>query len=224
MLPVRCLVAIPILLLLTAPVSAQKERREPLSEAQVEQIRQAGIYPDVRVGLYTKFLNERADVIKGLTNRPRSAARSSRLDDELQDFTALMDELGSNLDTYSDRHADIRASLKPLPAAVERWLGILRALAGADIDGVRAAAHSLKGAAGYLTAQRLRSAAQRLELAARPGWMKLANQLATELVRQLQDCLGRLREFVERAKSESPPPIGASGADADSAVAKGNPG
>jgi HPt (histidine-containing phosphotransfer) domain-containing protein len=101
---------------------------------------------------------------------------------------------------------------------------ILRALAGADIDGVRAAAHSLKGAAGYLTAQRLRSAAQRLELAARPGWMKLANQLATELVRQLQDCLGRLREFVERAKSESPPPIGASGADADSAVAKGNPG
>jgi hypothetical protein len=130
MLPVRCLVAIPILLLLTAPVSAQKERREPLSEAQVEQIRQAGIYPDVRVGLYTKFLNERADVIKGLTNRPRSAARSSRLDDELQDFTALMDELGSNLDTYSDRHADIRASLKPLPAAVERWLGILRALAG----------------------------------------------------------------------------------------------
>jgi MoxR-like ATPase len=59
-----------------------------------------------------------------------SAARSRRLDDELQDFTALMDELGSNLDVYSDRRADTRKALKPLPEAVEHWLGILRALAG----------------------------------------------------------------------------------------------
>jgi hypothetical protein len=41
-----------------------------------------------------------------------------------------MDEFASNLDVYSDRHADIRKSLKPLPAATQRWLGILRALAG----------------------------------------------------------------------------------------------
>ena len=61
---------------------------------------------------------------------PSSAARSRRLDDELQDFTALMDELGSNLDVYSDRRADTRKALKPLPEAVEHWLGILRALAG----------------------------------------------------------------------------------------------
>ncbi len=41
-----------------------------------------------------------------------------------------MDELGSNLDTYSDRHADIRKSLKLLTESTPRWLGILRALAG----------------------------------------------------------------------------------------------
>jgi hypothetical protein len=41
-----------------------------------------------------------------------------------------MDEFGSNLDVYSDRHADIRKSLKPLPEATQRWLGILRALPG----------------------------------------------------------------------------------------------
>jgi hypothetical protein len=130
MRPLRCGAAILIGLLLAAPVRAQREKREPLSEAQIEQIREAGIYPDDRVNLYTKFLNEHADVLKGLTNRARSAARSRRLDDELQDFTALMDEFGSNLDVYSDRHADIRKSLKPLPAAIERWLGILRALPG----------------------------------------------------------------------------------------------
>jgi hypothetical protein len=41
-----------------------------------------------------------------------------------------MDELGSNLDTYSDRHADIRKALKSLTESTDRWLGILRALAG----------------------------------------------------------------------------------------------
>jgi hypothetical protein len=126
----RYLASLFICLLFAAPLLAQKEKREPLTEAEVEQIREAGIAPTQRIILYTKFLNEHADTIKGLTNRKQSPARAHRLDDELQDFTALMDELGSNLDTYSDRHADIRKSLKPLNESVDRWLGILRALAG----------------------------------------------------------------------------------------------
>lgn len=108
----------------------QKEQRDPLTGAEVEQIREAGIDPDARVKLYTKFLDEHAATIKGLTNRAKSAARAHRLDEELQDFTALMDELGSNLDTYSDRHADIRKSLKGLNEAMPRWQTTLRALAG----------------------------------------------------------------------------------------------
>ena len=122
--------ALLICLLAAAPQLAQKQRREPLTEAQIDQIREAGINPDERVNLYTKFLNEHADVLKGLASRAKSAARGRHLDDELQDFTALMDEFGSNLDVFSDRHADIRKSLKPLPEAIERWQGILRNLAG----------------------------------------------------------------------------------------------
>jgi hypothetical protein len=119
-----------VCLFVAVPLFAQLQKREPLTEVQIDKIREAGINPDERVRLYTQFLDEHADVIKGLTNRAKSTARSRRLDDELQDFTALMDEFGSNLDVYSDRHADIRKSLKPLPAATQRWLGILRALAG----------------------------------------------------------------------------------------------
>ena len=126
----RCLVAIVVCLISTAPLLAQKEKREPLTGAQIEQIREAGIDPDERVKLYTKFLNEHADTIKGLTNRAKSGARSNRLDSELQDLTALMDEVGSNLDVYSERHADMRKSLKGLTEATPKWLGILRALAG----------------------------------------------------------------------------------------------
>jgi hypothetical protein len=126
----RYTVAILVCVLCAAPLPAQQDKREPLTETQIEQIREAGIDPDARIGLYTKFFNEHADVIKGLTNRAKSDARGRRLDDELQDMTALMDEFGSNLDVYSDRHADIRKSLKPLAADSQRWLGILRALAG----------------------------------------------------------------------------------------------
>lgn len=117
-------------LFLAIPLYAQKEKREPLNAAQIDQIRDAGGFPDERIKLYTKFLDERAEVIKGLTNRAKSPARATRLDGELQDFTALMDEVGSNLDVYSDRHSDIRKSLKLLSEAAPRWLHILRALAG----------------------------------------------------------------------------------------------
>ncbi len=122
--------AILLCLLFAAPLIAQKEKREPLTEAEVDKIAEAGIDPNARIALYTQYLNEHADAIKALTNRKVSDARASRLNDALQDFTALMDELGDNLDMLSDRKADIRKSLRPLSEATPRWQGILRALAG----------------------------------------------------------------------------------------------
>lgn len=126
----RSLVLFSLLVSLATGLVAQKEKRQPLTEAEIEQIRDAGIDPSARIVLYTKFLNEHADVIKSLTNRAKSAARAKHLDDELLDFTALMDELGDNIDQYNDRKADLRPALKPLNEAAPRWLGILRALAG----------------------------------------------------------------------------------------------
>jgi hypothetical protein len=117
-------------LLLAGAAAAQKEQRQPLTEAQVEKIREAGIYPDERISLYTQFLNEHADTIKGLTNRAKTASRAKRLDDELQDFTALTDELGSNLDQYSERKADMRIALKKLNDLAPKWQSILKALPG----------------------------------------------------------------------------------------------
>ncbi len=118
------------ILLLAFPLALRGQKREPLTQAQIDQIADAGGSPPVRIKLYIKFLDERAEVIKGLTNRAASAARSHRLDDELQTFTALMDELASNLDEYGDRKADLRTALKPLTEATPRWLNVLRTLAG----------------------------------------------------------------------------------------------
>ena len=48
----------------------KRRQRDPLTEAQIEQIREAGIDPDERIRLYTEFLDEHVDTIKGLIPRP----------------------------------------------------------------------------------------------------------------------------------------------------------
>jgi hypothetical protein len=44
-----------------------------------------------------------------------------------------MDELGSNLDQYGDRKADMRKSLKALNEDSPKWLTILKALPGEPV-------------------------------------------------------------------------------------------
>ena len=128
MRPLRCGFAIFICIFCSVFLSAQKEKREPLTEAQIEQIREAGINPMERIKVYTKILDEHAEALKALDKRSKSAARSHRMEEELEDFTALMDELGSNLDTYGGRKADLRKSLKPLEDSAQKWLEMLRGL------------------------------------------------------------------------------------------------
>ena len=115
-------------ILLAAPLFAQKNKRDPLTEAEKDQIAEAGVAPVERLNLYVKIISEHADTIQGLIKRAHSAARAHRIDDELQDFAALLDELSSNLDLYGDRKADIRKSMKPMNEAIARWQSILNAL------------------------------------------------------------------------------------------------
>ena len=59
---------------------AQKQRHDVLTEAQVEKIREAGIDPNQRIKLYTEYLNDHVNTVKGLTNRRVSDARAQHLD------------------------------------------------------------------------------------------------------------------------------------------------
>ncbi|MFC5863443.1 hypothetical protein ACFPT7_14150 [Acidicapsa dinghuensis] len=119
-----------LLLFGSCGLMAQHQRTASLTDSEVEAVREAAVFPTERVKLYTKFLNERADKIRALTNRPKSGQRVLKLDDDLQDFTALLDEANDNLDQYGDRHSDIRKALKPLSDDSSQWATILRALPG----------------------------------------------------------------------------------------------
>jgi hypothetical protein len=117
-----------LLALAPACMAAQQQRRDPLTPAQVDEIRAAGIYPAERIKLYIKFLDERASPLQKLAARGRSINRTHELDGQLQDFTALLDELASNLEQYGGRMADLRPAMRPLNEACARWLQMLRAL------------------------------------------------------------------------------------------------
>jgi methyl-accepting chemotaxis protein len=124
----RTLTTFLLCLLFAVPVCAQRIKRDPLTAAEKDQIEEAGVAPVDRLDLYVKITNEHADTIQGLIKRAHSAARAHRIDDELQDFAALTDELSSNLDVYADRKADIRKSMKGMNESVARWLSILNSL------------------------------------------------------------------------------------------------
>jgi hypothetical protein len=119
-------------MLVPSSAAAQKQKRDILTEAQIEKIREAGIDPNERIKLYTEYVNDHVNTVRSLINRGKSDARARRLDGELQDVADLMDELGSNLDEYSDRHADIRRALKTLADESQHWLTTLKALAGEE--------------------------------------------------------------------------------------------
>ena len=118
-----CVLSFPLTILL----HAQKDKHEPLTAAQQEQIAEAGIDPNERISLYTKFANERAQTIEGVGKRTEKG-RGRRLDAELQDFTAIVDELATNIDEYGDRKSDLRKALKGLNEDVARWQTILKGL------------------------------------------------------------------------------------------------
>lgn len=127
MVNLRVIAAVLLAGTVACPLLAQRSQPEALTEAQQEAIAEAGIDPAARIGLYTKYINERADTIKRLI--PRSeAARDRRIDSELQTYSSLVDELASNLDEYGGRKADLRKALKPLNESIARWQSILHDL------------------------------------------------------------------------------------------------
>ena len=130
MRPMRCVIAMLILILAAMPMFGQGSKRDPLTPKQAQQIAEAGIDPPGRIGLFTKFLNEHADAIAKLTKRADTPARNRLLNQSIEEFSALMDELGDNLDMYSDRKADLRKALKPLDKSIQHWQELLRGLPG----------------------------------------------------------------------------------------------
>lgn len=128
-----------VILLLLLTVAASARRRDPLTEAEADQIREASQEPSKRVKLYVKFTDARVDTIDQLRSDPKQAnVRGRRIHDLLEDFGALLDEINDNLDVYQGRplskddRKDYRKALKEVVEACDRWQAKLNALQSAS--------------------------------------------------------------------------------------------
>jgi predicted nucleic acid-binding Zn-ribbon protein len=112
------------LVLLTA---AQAERRrDPLTQLEVDQLRDTAQEPDLRLKLYVKFARLRLEAV----DKARSDAkdRAQETHDRLEDFLDVYDELNDNIDTFADRRNDIRKVLKNIIEADTEFQARIRAL------------------------------------------------------------------------------------------------
>ena len=118
-----------LLSFVASPALAQRNVRDPLSEAEVDQMREAADYPNKRLELMIRFAKERIAMIEILHTDPSSAStRPKQIHDYLQDFITLLDETDDNVDMYASHHSDMRKGLKLLIEADSEWQLQLRQL------------------------------------------------------------------------------------------------
>ncbi|HWX52985.1 MAG TPA: hypothetical protein VN176_00195 [Verrucomicrobiae bacterium] len=117
-----------VLMLLTLVSAAWAKRRDPLTETEADQLREAALEPQKRLMLLIKFTSARLDAIEQLRADPKEAdGRGAKIHDLLEDFTALLDELNDNLDQYQgrpldkDERTDFRKGLKAVISAGDQF-------------------------------------------------------------------------------------------------------
>ena len=108
-----------------APLHAQ-QRESALSEAEIEQVREARYIPADCILLFVKFLDLRTQEIHDLYAKPRQPGREQDTHDLLEQFTSIADELADNLDDYGPRHADLRKALPKIIDATDRWASTIK--------------------------------------------------------------------------------------------------
>jgi len=125
-------------LALVATASAQRHR-DPFTQLEIDQIRDASWEPQQRLKLYVQFARDRLVKLEQMRNDPKIKDRPRQTHDMLDDFLLIYDELNDNLDTYVDRNDDIRKPLKNVIEADNEFQAKLRALKeAADVPSVEA--------------------------------------------------------------------------------------
>jgi hypothetical protein len=116
------------LVLLIGPALLAQRHRDPLTQGEIDQVRDTSWEPKMRLPLYLQFARVRLDKLDQVRNDPKAKDRAKQTHDLLDDFQLLYDELNDNIDTYVDRHDDIRKPLKSVIEADTEFQAKLRAL------------------------------------------------------------------------------------------------
>ena len=115
-------------ILAAASIALAQRHRDPLTQSEIDQIRDVSWEPQQRLSLYVQFSRARLVKLEEMRNDPKTTNRAQQTHDRLDDFLLLYDELNDNIDTYIGRKDDIRKPLKVVIAADIEFQAKLRAL------------------------------------------------------------------------------------------------
>ncbi|MGH9493331.1 MAG: hypothetical protein ACRD2K_07495 [Terriglobales bacterium] len=137
-----CLLASLAMLALPAPAS----RRDPLTEVETDQLREAAQDPPLKLKLLIQFTRQRLESAEALRFDPKAGPdRGRQIHDLLEDFGSLVDELSDNVDAYAARKEDLRKPLTDVIAATNDFAARLR-----DFKAAASATPAAKEAKAYL--------------------------------------------------------------------------
>jgi hypothetical protein len=112
------------ILLAMAPAFAQS-KKDPLTDQQIEDVREAGDQPPQRIKLFVGYVDDRAKGIHTINADPIAQNKNVRLHNLMEEFTRLSDELQDNMDNFDQQHADLRKVLKEIVDKTGEWGTIL---------------------------------------------------------------------------------------------------
>src|SRR5690349_4771160 len=119
---------LPIVLLLACSFAAAQRHNDPLTPAEIDQLRDTAQDPEMRLKFFVQFTRARLDAVIQAQTDPKVTDRPKAIHDKLQDFLDIYDELDENVDTFADRKNDIRKPLKLLITADTAFQAKLRTL------------------------------------------------------------------------------------------------
>ncbi|MEO8726378.1 MAG: hypothetical protein ABI383_09660 [Acidobacteriaceae bacterium] len=126
-----------LLLLLTTFAAAQvgQTRRDPMTDKEVDQMREYRDQADKRVHLMVTIIQKRMDELAKLEKTPtavKPAERGGATHDLLEDITNLIDEFDDNIDTFLNEQDDIRKQLNEAVTMETALLAHLNAIKTSD--------------------------------------------------------------------------------------------
>ncbi len=117
-----------VCVLLCTATAWSQHHRDPLTQPEIDQIRDASWEPKQRLTLYVDFARARLVKMEQVRSDAKTNNRARQTHDLLDDFQLLYDELNDNIDTYVERKDDIRRPLKVIIAADTEFQAKLLAL------------------------------------------------------------------------------------------------
>lgn len=113
--------------IILAPAVAQR-RNDPLTQPEIDQLRDTAVEPELRMKLYVQFARARLVSLEQMRSDPKTTDRPRQTHQMLEDFLAVYDELNDNLDNFEGRKSDLRKALKAVIEGDTEFQAKLRAL------------------------------------------------------------------------------------------------